>query len=136
MDGMRLGVIGCGKMGRALLGGILAEFVGIRVPFFAQAGVAVITLIVVLATTRNMIDPPRTKARHNVFAELGGVVTRHRRDFATAGVAAVALQFLRAGREFLIPVWGGELGLGEAKIGYIATASFAVDSMLFPLVGY
>jgi MFS family permease len=119
-----------------LLGGILAEFVGIRVPFFAQAGVAVITLIVVLATTRNMIEPPRSKARHNVFAELGAVVTRHRRDFATAGVAAVALQFLRAGREFLIPVWGGELGLGEAKIGYIATASFAVDSMLFPVVGY
>ncbi|HIF71956.1 MAG TPA: MFS transporter [Dehalococcoidia bacterium] len=119
-----------------LLGGLLAEFVGIRVPFFAQAVVAILTLIVVISTTRNMIEPPRSKARHNVFAELGTVVSRHRRDFATAGVAAVALQFLRAGREFLIPVWGGELGLGEAKIGYIATASFAVDSMLFPLVGY
>lgn len=119
-----------------LLGGVLAEYVGIRVPFFAQAAVAVLTLVVVLATTKNMTEPARSKARHNVFAELGTVVKRHRRDFATAGVAAVSLQFLRAGREFLIPVWGGELGLGEAKIGYIATASFAIDSMLFPIVGY
>ncbi len=119
-----------------LIGGLLAEYVGIRVPFFAQAIVAILTLAVVLSTTKNMVEPARSKARHNVFAELGTVVTRHRRDFATAGVAAVSLQFLRAGREFIIPVWAGELGLGEAKIGYIATASFAVDSMLFPIVGY
>jgi len=119
-----------------LMGGILAEHVGIRVPFYAQAVVAGMTLVMVLITTKNMIEPKRSDNRHNVFAELGGVVTRHRRDFATAGIAAVSLQFLRAGREFLIPVWGGELGLGEAKIGYIATASFAIDSMLFPFVGY
>jgi len=119
-----------------LLGGILAEYVGIKVPFFAQAIVAVLTLTVVLSTTKDMVEPARSKAHNNVFAELGTVVNRHRRDFATAGVAAVTLQFIRAGREFIIPVWGGELGLGEAKIGYIATASFAIDSMLFPIVGY
>jgi MFS family permease len=119
-----------------LLGGILAEYVGIKVPFFAQAIVAVLTLAVVLSTTKDMVEPTRSKAHNNVFAELGTVMKRHRRDFATAGVAAVTLQFIRAGREFIIPVWGGELGLGEAKIGYIATASFAIDSMLFPIVGY
>jgi len=95
-----------------------------------------LTLIMVLTTMRKMTEPPRAAKQHNVFAELGGVVTRHRRDFATAGVAAVALQFIRAGREFLIPVWAGELGLGEFKIGIVATASYAVDSMLFPWVGY
>jgi MFS family permease len=45
------------------------------------------------------------------------------------------LQFVRAGREFLIPVWGGEIGLGKDQIGTIASASFAIDSMLFPFVG-
>lgn len=118
------------------IGGVLAEWVGIRVPFFAQAGVAILTLILVFATTRNMVEPPRSAERHNVFASLGGVVTRHRKDFATAGLAAVALQFVRAGREFFIPVWGGEIGLDKFQIGVIATASFAIDSMLFPLVGY
>ena len=119
-----------------LMGGLLAEYVGIRVPFYAQAIVAAMTLVMVLTTTKNMIEPKRSVNRHNVFNELGSVVTRHRRDFATAGIAAVSLQFLRAGREFLIPVWGGELGLGKDQIGYIATASFTIDSMLFPLVGY
>jgi MFS family permease len=119
-----------------LIGGILAEFVGIRVPFYAQATVAIFTLLMILVTAKNMVEPQQTGMRRNVFKELGSVISTHRSDFATAGVAAIALQFLRSGREFLIPVWGEEIGLGKDQIGYIATISFAVDSMMFPLVGY
>ena len=119
-----------------LIGGILAEFVGIRVPFFAQATVAIFTLLMILVTAKNMVEPQQTGMRRNVFKELGSVISTHRSDFATAGVAAIALQFLRSGREFLIPVWGEEIGLGKDQIGYIATISFAIDSMMFPLVGY
>ena len=119
-----------------LIGGILAEFVGIRVPFYAQATVAIFTLLMILITAKNMVEPQQTGMRRNVFTELGSVISTHRSDFATAGVAAIALQFLRSGREFLIPVWGEEIGLGKDQIGYIATISFAVDSMMFPLVGY
>ena len=119
-----------------LIGGILAEFVGIRVPFYAQATVAIFTLLMILVTAKNMVEPRQTGMRRNVFKELGSVISTHRSDFATAGVAAIALQFLRSGREFLIPVWGEEIGLGKDQIGYIATLSFAVDSMMFPLVGY
>ena len=119
-----------------LIGGILAEFVGIRVPFYAQATVAIFTLLMILVTAKNMVEPQQTGMRRNVFKELGSVISTHRSDFATAGVAAIALQFLRSGREFLIPVWGEEIGLGKDQIGYIATISFAIDSMMFPLVGY
>ena len=119
-----------------LIGGILAEFVGIRVPFYAQATVAIFTLLMILVTAKNMVEPQQTGMRRNVFKEVGSVISTHRSDFATAGVAAIALQFLRSGREFLIPVWGEEIGLGKDQIGYIATISFAVDSMMFPLVGY
>ena len=119
-----------------LIGGILAEFVGIRVPFYAQATVAIFTLLMILVTAKNMVEPQQTGMRRNVFKELGNVISTHRSDFATAGVAAIALQFLRSGREFLIPVWGEEIGLGKDQIGYIATISFAVDSMMFPLVGF
>tara|TARA_B100000586_G_scaffold264217_1_gene234378 strand:+ start:341 stop:1597 length:1257 start_codon:yes stop_codon:yes gene_type:complete len=119
-----------------LIGGILAEFVGIRVPFYAQATVAIFTLLMILITAKNMVEPQQTGIRRNVFTELGSVISRHRSDFATAGIAAIALQFLRSGREFLIPVWGEEIGLGKDQIGYIATISFTIDSMMFPLVGY
>ncbi len=119
-----------------LIGGILAEFVGIRVPFYAQATVAILTLLMILITAKNMVEPQQTGIRRNVFTELGSVISKHRSDFATAGIAAIALQFLRSGREFLIPVWGEEIGLGKDQIGYIATISFTIDSMMFPLVGY
>ena len=78
-----------------LIGGILAEFVGIRVPFYAQATVAVFTLLMILMTAKNMAEPQQTGTSRNVFAELGNVISRHRGDFATAGIAAIALQFLR-----------------------------------------
>lgn len=118
-----------------LMGGLLAEFVGIRVPFYAQATVALVTLVLIVWSTRNMVEPVITGARHGVIREISGVVTRHKRDFATAGVAAIMLQFMRAAREFLIPVWGGEQGFGKDDIGYILTASSAIDSALFPIVG-
>ena len=118
-----------------LIGGLLAEFVGIRVPFYAQGAVALLTLVVIVWSTRNMIEPTITGARHGMIREIGGVVSRHRRDFATAGVAAIVLQFMRAAREFLIPVWGGEQGFGKDDIGYILTASSAIDAALFPVVG-
>jgi len=118
-----------------LIGGLLAEFVGIRVPFYAQATVALVTLLLIVWSTRNMVEPTITGAQHGMIREISGVVSRHKRDFATAGVASIMLQFMRAAREFLIPVWGGEQGFGKDDIGYILTASSAVDAALFPLVG-
>jgi MFS family permease len=118
-----------------LIGGLLAEFVGIRVPFYAQAGVAIVTLTLIIWSTRNMVEPVVSSPKHGMIREITGVVSRHRRDFATAGVASIMLQFMRAAREFLIPVWGGEQGFGKDDIGYILTASSIVDSALFPIVG-
>ena len=54
----------------------------------------------------------------------------------TAGIAAISLQFLRASREIVIPLWGDNIGLRKDEIGYITTLSFAVDSMMFPIAGY
>ncbi len=118
-----------------LMGGLLAEFVGIRVPFYAQAVVALVTLVLIIWSTRSMIEPKVLGERHGMIRGITGVISRHRRDFATAGVAAIMLQFMRAAREFLIPVWGGTLGFGKDDIAYVITASSAIDSVLFPVVG-
>ena len=116
-----------------LLGGLLAEFVDIRAPFFAQAIVAAMTLSLVLFTVPRHALPPVTK--HNILPTLARTVSVHRMDFATAGVAAIMLQFLRASREFIIPLAGDDIGLSESQIGYVTTVSFAVDSSLFLPVG-
>ena len=60
---------------------------------------------------------------------------RHRRIFATAGAAALALQLMRATRSVLIPLFGIELGLDPASIGLIYSISAVIDMSLFYPVG-
>jgi MFS family permease len=119
-----------------LAGGLLARYVDQTAPFFAQAVVAAITAGLVLYTFRGTIDTLSDGAKHSILPVLGHTLADHRQIFATAGTAAIILQFMRQAREFIIPVHGGNLGLDEAEIGYVTTVSFAIDSMMFPLVGY
>ena len=120
-----------------ILGGVLAEYVNIRAPFYVQAVIAILTGIFVLyamkKTGGDKVDP---QGHRNVVASVGSTLSAHRHDFMTAGLVAVILQFIRAAREFLIPVWGDEMGLRTDQIGYVASVSYAVDSTMFPIVGW
>ena len=120
-----------------IIGGVLAEYVDIRAPFYIQAAIALITGILVLYAMKksggDTVDP---QGHHNVIASIGTTMVAHRHDFMTAGLVAVILQFVRAAREFLIPVWGDEMGLKTDQIGYVASVSYAVDSTMFPIVGW
>ena len=120
-----------------IVGGLLAEYVDIRAPFYAQATIAILTGLLVLYSMRraggDKVDP---QGHRNVVASVGTTLVGHRHDFMTAGLVAVILQFVRAAREFLIPVWGDEMGLKTDQIGYVAAASYAVDSTMFPIVGW
>jgi MFS family permease len=119
-----------------LAGGLLAFHINQRVPFFAQAVVAGVTTIMVLYTFRGAIENATHRAGHNILPVLGKTLVDNQRIFLTAGLASIILQFLRAAREYIIPVWGDDIGLDEAEIGYVTTASFAIDSTMFPIVGY
>ena len=120
-----------------ILGGVMAEYVDIRAPFYVQAAIAVMTGIFVLyAMKRSGGDNIDPQGHRNVVASIGSTLVLHRKDFMTAGLVAVILQFIRAAREFLIPVWGDEMGLKTDQIGYVASVSYAVDSTMFPIVGW
>jgi MFS family permease len=119
-----------------IIGGFLFEFVDIRAPFFAQAIVALMTAVLVLVTFRGTLEASAANARHNIFPVLGHTLNDHRRIFATAGMAAVMLQFLRAAREYIIPLWADELGLTGSQSGLIFGVSSTIDSVMFPVVGY
>ena len=118
-----------------VIGGVLALSVNIRAPFFAQAVVGVLTLVLVLFLFRSDRDGAMGRS-HNVFPVLRRTVTENRRIFATAGLASIILQFMRAAREIIIPLWGDNIGLNPAEIGYVIGVSAAIDSTMFPLVGY
>ncbi len=118
------------------LGGILFEFVDVRAPFFAQATVGLLTAVLVLMTFKGELESSVRGAKHNLFPALGHTLRDNGGIFATAGVAAIALQFLRAAREFIIPLWVDELGLGGKESGIIFGVMSTIDSVMFPLVGY
>ena len=120
-----------------IVGGLLAEYVDLRAPFYAQAGVASITGVIVLITMiRSGGDQIVASQRRNVVASVGTTMWAHRGDFATAGSVAIILQFVRSAREFLIPIWADDVGLRNDEIGYVTSVSYAVDSTMFPLVGW
>ena len=119
-----------------IMGGLLFDYVDIRAPFFAQAFVALLTGGLVLVTFKGTIESSARKAGHNIFPVLGHTLSDNRRIFATAGTAAIVLQFLRAAREYIIPLWATENGLSGSQIGFIFGVSSTIDSVMFPVVGY
>lgn len=119
-----------------IMGGLLFDYVDIRAPFFAQAIVALLTGGLVLVTFKGSIESSARKAGHNIFPVLGHTLSDNRRIFATAGTAAIVLQFLRAAREYIIPLWATENGLSGSQIGFIFGVSSTIDSVMFPVVGY
>ncbi|MED5284022.1 MAG: MFS transporter [Chloroflexota bacterium] len=118
-----------------LAGGILAEFISIRSPFFFQGIIAFITLILIIRTSVNY-ELTQRKTTDGYLGDFKNTFLDHKNAYLTAGIAAISLQFLRASREIVIPLWGDNIGLRKDEIGYITTLSFAVDSMMFPIAGY
>ena len=118
-----------------LIGGILAQFVSIRAPFFFQAFIAGLTLILITTTSRNLEFNDK-KSNEGYLIDLRNTFIDNRNAYLTAGMAAVDIQFLRASREIVIPLWGDNIGLRKDEIGYITTLSFAVDSLMFPIAGF
>ena len=64
------------------------------------------------------------------------IVQTHRKIFLNVGSATVLLQFIRAGRILLIPLWGEYIGLSTAQIGLAISLSSIVDAGLFYVAGY
>lgn len=116
-------------------GGVLTAAAGFGTAFTAAAVAAVGAVGLVWFCAR---APARAEAEEAENMESGrmlDVLRRHARVFATAGLAALTLQLMRASRQLLIPLFGQSAGLDPAAIGFIYSASAAVDMCLFYPVG-
>ena len=89
-----------------------------------------------ITTTSRNFEINDKKSNEGYLIDLRNTFIDNRNAYLTAGMAAVALQFLRASREIVIPLWGDNIGLRKDEIGYITTLSFAVDSLMFPIAGF
>lgn len=116
-------------------GGLLGQHMGLTAPFYMQAGVGVATMALVMATLERSA-PVRHAAGVSAHARLAATLVEYRREFATAGLAAVSLQLIRSSRSLLIPLWGDKVGLELDGIAYVMTVSSVVDSVMFLPAGY
>jgi MFS family permease len=74
--------------------------------------------------------PPRPGLASQWF-----VLRSHRRVFATAGAAVVAIALVRSAYTLLIPLWGTHIGLDAAQVGLLFSVLSGIDMLLFYPVG-
>jgi MFS family permease len=117
-----------------VLGGLAGSAFGLAAAFYIQAGLVILASVVLFALVE---DDGREIEVHEepAFKRFLGVMSEHRRVFATAGIATLAIQILRNARQTVIPLWGDQIGLGAAEIGLLFGASGAIDVLVFYPVG-
>lgn len=122
-----------GNFAGPAIGGFVAQAVGFEGALLLQTFGAAGAFVLVLLFFHER-DGASTVTAH---APIGLVRTLsdHRHSFLTAGLAMVALQVLRQGRQVVLPLWGDELGLEPAEIGLVVGFASAIDMMLFYPVG-
>lgn len=116
-----------------LIGGFLAEHAGYPVLFAVQGLFCAAALLMIL-----ILISPTPGSGDSYRQSLESATERWRMNRATilAAAAGIAgLTVLRASRGILIPLWGGELGLNEGRIGIVMFVGAAVDASLFWISG-
>ena len=120
------------------IGGIAAGLLGLRAVFIGVALVTGIGLLLVVMFTRKSgggESESRLAERHSLH--LLSVLKSNYRVLASAGMAQVFGQTIRAGRTVVIPLFAADaLGLSVDQIGYIVSLSMAVDFSLFMVAGW
>lgn len=123
---------GTNRIGNAMgpmIGAPLALWFGLESAFYLQAVLAGAAALLIFFVVQ---DGKGTVAAHgSVLQRFTGVISDHRRTFATAGVGAVMLHVLRNGRQIVLPLWGDAIGLDLALINVIFSISLWIEVVIF-----
>ncbi len=132
------GIVRASTVVGPIIGGFTSEFIDIRAPFYIQAGLAVLALILILSLRSKLTNDSQVSVVHSDHSILSGIkmlLQGDKRILLPATAVAVLLQFLRKVRE-IIPIWGNSIGLSESSIGIILSISSSLDFAMFPISGY
>ena len=136
--GRAIALLGGVSRGGTVVGPILGGLVGsafglefaLHIQAFAAAATAAMIFLVVKRTW-----PAEQLPTESISGRLLTTVTEHRRVLLTTGVPIIALAVMRQGRQIFIPLWGDELELEVATIGFVFGLSSFVDTAMFYPVG-
>ena len=116
-----------------VVGGLAVEVFGYPAAFAAGAILTLVAAVIVVGFTHNI--RPKQAPKKTVLAVIGRILKSNRRQFATAGFAALTIQLMRATQQLLVPLFGTLAGLEVAAIGFIYSMCAALDMSLFYPVG-
>ncbi|MEM7530690.1 MAG: MFS transporter [Chloroflexota bacterium] len=127
-----------------LIGGLLAEAFGLRVPILFTAVLAIVTIVFPLLYVTQEQMLPEYQAAHKAkrktknagiahhLHEIGTIFAEYRQIFMTAGLAQLLAQSIRQGRNVIIPLYGADvLGLNVLQVSTIISVAAAIDMSLF-----
>ncbi len=128
------GINRIGVFGGPAIGGIIGDRFGLHASFMVAGVAGAIALLasVLFLSPVNATSPaPAMMVRWQLVRAL---VRRNGRDLAAASIAQTFAQMIRAGRYFIIPIYGVDvLGMDAAAVGLVMTLGAIVDvSMFFP----
>jgi MFS family permease len=130
------GINRIGTFAGPVAGGLLATWFGFRASFLASGLMALLALLLALRYVKPTPRAATTTGGRGRWRVVGRVLRRNWRDLAAAGVAQTLAQMIRAGRLFIVPLYGKEVvGLTVAQVGLIMTVSALVDVSMFVPAG-
>jgi MFS family permease len=126
------GINRIGTFGGPAIGGIIADQFGLAWPFLFSGILAAIAVVISYFFIPESKTKGATVGTSAYLRGLGRVVVDNRKVLATAGVAQVCTQMIRAGRQVIVPLYGTySLNLGVSAIGQVLSISSAIDMVLF-----
>ena len=145
------GVYRIGGLLGPLAGGLLAQHLGFRAPFFIQAAAVAVAFPIVVAKMQSDpndpdAQPPDAAARSATPSGAAAVPAEHaglrmyvRQNLATllpVAAGAAILAMVRGIRDLLVPLYASDLGLSRAQVGFVTAFSNVGEVLLFPLGGW
>ncbi len=130
------GVSRIGVFASPAIGGYVAASLGLRMPFLLAAALTGVALIITLFYVPESRTAKSSEHRRPHWRTMARIVATYRRDLFAAGSAQILAQMIRAGRDIIVPLYGGTvLGLDLTAVGVIITVSAAIDMSLFGIAG-
>lgn len=126
------GVNRIGTFAGPAAGGALVGWISYQASFAAAAMMAGIAIILTLVFVKPAPRAIQITTGRNRWKVIGEVLRQNRRDLGAAAVAQTFAQMIRAGRLFIIPIYGvDQIGLRPQEVGLVMTISALLDVSMF-----
>jgi len=126
------GVNRIGTFAGPAAGGALVGWISYQASFAAAAMMAGIAIILTLVFVKPAPRAIQITTGRNRWKVVGEVLRQNRRDLGAAAVAQTFAQMIRAGRLFIIPIYGvDQIGLRPQEVGLVMTISALLDVSMF-----